>query len=105
MPINIFISSRMEGVEKEKRKLAKEAIKEMGDAFKPILFEDEPPDSKHTRDWWRDKIKDENTKFMILILNGIFHIRTSPILVVSVEHYFLFLRLFSFFLVATCVSR
>ena len=69
MPINIFISSRMEGVEKEKRKLAKEAIKEMGDAFKPILFEDEPPDSKHTRDWWRDKIKDENTKFMILILN------------------------------------
>ena len=37
-------------------------------------------------------------------LKRIFHIRTSSILIVSVEHYFLFLRLFSFFLVATCVS-
>ena len=38
-------------------------------------------------------------------IKRIFHIRTSSILIVSVEHYFLFLRLFSFFLVATCVSR
>ena len=38
-------------------------------------------------------------------LNRIFHIRTSPILIVSTEYYFLFLKLFSFFLVATCVSR
>ncbi|CAD7777959.1 MAG: hypothetical protein KIIPBIDF_00954 [Candidatus Methanoperedenaceae archaeon GB50] len=39
------------------------------------------------------------------VLKRIFHIRTSPILIVSTEHYFLFLKLFSFFLVATCVSR
>jgi len=38
-------------------------------------------------------------------LYRIFHIRTSPILIVSAEHYFLFLKLFSFFLVATCVSQ
>jgi len=71
MPINIFISSRMkEGcIEKEKRDLAKEAIEELGDNFKPVLFEYEPPDSKHIKDWWRSRIKEENTKFMVLILN------------------------------------
>ena len=43
--------------------------------------------------------------FNFLLLKRIFHIRTSSILIVSVEYYFLFLKLFSFFLVATCVSR
>ena len=43
--------------------------------------------------------------FAELLLERIFHIRTSSILIVSAEHYFLFMRLFSFFLVATCVSR
>jgi len=45
------------------------------------------------------------SKELLSILERIFHIRTSSILIVSVEHYFLFLKLFSFFLVATCVSR
>ena len=71
MPINIFISSRMKerSIEKERRDLAKEAIEELGDNFKPVLFEYEPPDSKHIKDWWRSRIKGENTKFMVLILN------------------------------------
>ena len=38
------------------------------------------------------------------LLERIFHIRTSSILIASTKHYFLFLKLFSFFLVATCVS-
>jgi len=49
------------------------------------------------------KFSPEESKLNSL-LKRIFHIRTSSILIVSVEHYFLFLRLFSFFLVATCVS-
>jgi HEAT repeat protein len=59
-------------VEKEKRVLAKEAIEELGSKFKPILFEDDPADSKHhIKDWWRSKIKEEDTKFLVLILNNI----------------------------------
>ena len=73
MPINIFISSRMKerSIEKEKRDLAKEAIEELsGSKFKPILFEYEPPYSEHIKDWWRSKIKQEDTKFLVLILNN-----------------------------------
>ncbi len=47
----------------------------------------------------------QNNSKINSLLKRIFHIRTSPILIVSTEHHFLFLKLFSFFLVATCVSR
>ncbi|MDY6931685.1 MAG: hypothetical protein SVJ22_07220, partial [Halobacteriota archaeon] len=56
-------------IEKEKRDLVKEAIEELGPNFRPILFEYEPASPKHIKDWWRDKITEEDTRFLILILN------------------------------------
>ncbi|ODS34933.1 MAG: hypothetical protein A7316_04690 [Candidatus Altiarchaeales archaeon WOR_SM1_86-2] len=64
MEIKVFVSSRLNLA--EERKWAKEAIEGMVSNFKPILFEDEPADSKHIKKWWREKIKD--SKFLILII-------------------------------------
>lgn len=64
MGIKIFVSSRIKL--KEERRWVKSAITSMGRNFEPILFEDEPADSKHIKKWWREKIKDSN--FLVLII-------------------------------------
>jgi len=66
MNTKIFVSSRMNKSLKKWRELAYHIIK---DELKlaPILFEKEPPDSKHIIEWWRGKVKE--SEIYILILN------------------------------------
>ncbi|OFY62314.1 MAG: hypothetical protein A3H98_13560 [Bacteroidetes bacterium RIFCSPLOWO2_02_FULL_36_8] len=65
MKSKIFISSRMNYECQEERLFAEKVFRTEG--YSPVLFESEPPDSKHIINWWREKIKESD--FFVSILD------------------------------------